>query len=167
MGQGWLWLGTHEHQVGEEPEEVELHPCPAWEGHRSAWRLWKGNSSRINSSEGPVNTSLHSSVPEGHGDPQFPPPHTPHGSPWPCPQCSVAAPEGQMGSVRDRASFRVCLISITCFPVTRGSWPMSAGRSRKHKDHSRFLTDLPAFQALHECPHAAPRLLEDPMGHGR
>lgn len=143
VGQGWLWLGTHEHQVGEEPQEVELHPHSTWEGDRSARQLWKGNSSTINSLEGPVSTSLHSSVPEG----QLPPLHTLHGSPWPCPQGSVAAPKGQMGSVRDRASFRVCLISITCFPVTRGSRPMSVGKSWKHKDHSRFLIDLPAFQA--------------------
>lgn len=128
VGQGWQWLGTHEHQVGEESQEVELHPRPTREGHRFARQLWKGNSSMITSLEGPVNTSLHSSIPQGHGHPQFPPLHTLHGSPWPCPQCSVAAPEGQMGSVRDRASLRVCLISITCFPVTRGSRPMSVGR---------------------------------------
>lgn len=70
-----------------------------------------------------------------------------------------------MGSVRDLASFRVCLISITCFPVTRGSRPMSGETvGRKHKDHSRLLNDLPAFQVLHECLHAARRLLKAPRG---
>lgn len=166
VGQGWLWLGTHEHQVGEESEEAELHPHPTWEGHHLAWQLWKGNSSMINSLEGPVSSSPHSGVPEGHRHPHFPPPHLLHGSPWLCPQRSVATLEGQIGSVRDRASFSVCLISITCFPVTRGSRPMSVGKSWKHKNHSRFLTDLPAFQALHECLHAASRLLKSPKGHG-
>lgn len=145
VGQGWQGLGTHEHQVGEEPQEVELHPHPTWEGHRFARQLWKGNWSMINSLGGPVNTSLHSSVPEGHSHPQLSPLHILHTSPWPCPQGSVAAPEGQTGSVRDRASFRVCLISITCFPVTRGSRPMSVGRvGRTRITPGSLLISLPS-----------------------
>lgn len=65
--QGCQWLGTHEHQVGEEPQEAELHPRPTRERHRSARQLCKGNSSTISSSGGSLNTSLHSRVPEGHG----------------------------------------------------------------------------------------------------
>lgn len=64
--------------------------------------------------------------------PSWYPPRTQHGSPSPRPHHSrAAAPEGQIGSVRDRASFRVCLISITCFPATRGSRPMSGRESLK------------------------------------
>lgn len=95
VGQGWLWFGTHEHQVGEEPDKAELHPHPTREGHRSARQLWKGNSSRINSSEGPVSTFLHSRVPEGHR-------HTQALLPTPCMAHLGRVPRAQWLLPRDR-----------------------------------------------------------------
>lgn len=38
---------------------------------------------------------------------------------------SFVWPVVRTGSARDRGSFRVCLISTTCLPVTRGSLPRS------------------------------------------
>lgn len=45
---------------------------------------------------------------------------------------SFVCPVVKTGSARDRGSFRVCLISTTCLPVTRGSLPRSGvERGRK------------------------------------
>lgn len=124
-----LQPGTDRQHVGEQPVEAKLCLHPTGERHCFAWRLCKGRQSRVRG-EGPAATSLSGGASQGHGVPLLPPALpgcSPHSSPWPHPQRSVAAPVGQMGSVRERASFRVCLISITCFPVTTGSRPRSGG----------------------------------------
>lgn len=116
----------------------------AWRTRTSCWRRAGGSKAppaRRRGRSASCSAGLEGKAPQGQqlvalsslGVPPTPPADTGTTSsplsPWLRPHCSAAAPEGQMGSVRDRASFRVCLISMTCFPVTKGSRPMSGGKS--------------------------------------